>query len=64
MRIRIRNPLLLKVLFISAQKRLEEKSSAHEREMNRVRRANQLVVKEFKDTNQQLQKQVSLMSGR
>jgi hypothetical protein len=51
-------------LFISAQKRLEEKSSAHEREMNRVRRANQLVVKEFKDTNQQLQKQVSLMSGR
>ncbi len=31
--------------------------------MNRVRWANQLVVKEFKDTNQQLQKQVSLMSG-
>jgi hypothetical protein len=41
------------------QKRLDEKSAAHEREINRIRRANQLMVKEFKETNQQLQKQVS-----
>lgn len=40
------------------QKRLEEKTAAHEREINRIRRANQLVVKEFKETNQQLQKQL------
>jgi hypothetical protein len=39
------------------QKRLEEKSAAHDREINRIRRANQLVVKEFKETNLQLQKQ-------
>jgi hypothetical protein len=48
------------VLFV--QKRLDEKSAAHEREINRIRRANQLMVKEFKETNQQLQKQVSHMT--